>query len=287
MTFARWCLLLVLGFATSSGRSEDTDATLGIEPLVAILPANFLKFYLRFSEPMERGDVFRYLRLVKIQADGSEEEVVEPFREVELWGAHFETLTLWLHPGRQKPGVNLNVDLGPVLEEGERYRLLVSTDWKTQSGGRLGGDLSKAFRAGPVDKTQPDPAGWTVKKLSSNNLLIKTDDLLDPASLRKRIRVIHGVIGEILPARMQAVAHIVTLELVGEPVAVAGGHLNSWPPGEYHLIVNPQLEDLAGNSIARPFNLDLEKHPDFVEKTEAVEIPFTIEENLKLKLTEP
>ncbi|MCB1092679.1 MAG: hypothetical protein KDL87_14180, partial [Verrucomicrobiae bacterium] len=75
-----------------------------IEPDYGIVPANHLKFYLTFAQPMERGDVFRFLRLVRIDPDGKEiAEVPDPFREVELWDETFTRMTLWFHPGRQKP----------------------------------------------------------------------------------------------------------------------------------------------------------------------------------------
>jgi len=48
-----------------------------------------------------------------------------------------------------------------------------------------------------------------------------------------------------------------------------------------HLAIDPKLEALAlaGNSIARPFNLDIAQHPDFRERTEPVAIPFFIPED--------
>ena len=33
---------------------------------------------------------------------------------------------------------------------------------------------------------------------------------------------------------------------------------SSWEPGEYRVAVNGQLEDLAGNAVDRPFEVDLE-----------------------------
>ncbi len=287
MSFAKWWLALVLCFSASPGESGETDATLSIEPVAEMLPANFLKFYLHFSEPMERGDVFRYLRLVTLKNDGTEEEVVEPFREVELWSGDFQTLTLWLHPGRQKPGVNLNVDLGPVLEEGRGYRLVVSPEWKTQSGKRLNGGLSKSFQAGPVDKQQPDPLSWRVARSSSRQLVVTTDGSLDPASLRKRLRVTSEPGRKALPVTIEAPRDRIRLSIETASDVKSGVVFDSWSAGDYRIIVDSQLEDLAGNSIARPFNLDLEEHPDFIDQTEPVTIPFTINGNLDVILTKP
>ncbi len=77
-------------------------------------------------------------------------------------GQTFTRLTLWFHPGRQKPGVNLNVEIGPILEPGKRYRLEVSRDWRDEEGRRLDLADEHEFLAGPPDEVQPDPAKWTI-----------------------------------------------------------------------------------------------------------------------------
>ena len=74
---------------------------------------------------MEQGEIFWHFRLTDL-ATGI--PVEEPFRETELWSDDGKRLTLWLHPGRQKTGVNLNMDLGPVLEPRRRYALEIAAD---------------------------------------------------------------------------------------------------------------------------------------------------------------
>ncbi|MDA7921651.1 hypothetical protein N9Z18_00010 [Verrucomicrobiales bacterium] len=285
MSFVKSCLIGLLCLSVSAVRSSNSRPELRIEPLAETLPANFLKFYLHFSEPMERGDVFRYLRLVKVKADGSEEEVVEPFREVELWGADFKTLTLWLHPGRQKPGVNLNVDLGPVLEEGESYRLIVSAEWKTELGWPVTGSRSKKFSVGPVDTQQPNPGKWGIERLSAVELVLMTGDFLDPASVRKRIEVRRELREDPLPTVVTVSEDRVFLKFM--TMVPSGTVLERWYPGAYRISIYPELEDLAGNSLSRPFNLNLEENPNFVEKTDPVVVSFTINEDLDAILTTP
>ena len=219
-----------------------------IEPALAELPANHLKFYLHFPGPMERGEVFRYLRLVEIDDDGREVgEVPEPFREVELWDETFTRLTLWFHPGRQKPGVNLNVEIGPILEEGKRYRLEISGKWRDESGKAIGEIVAHEFVAGPPDETQPDPSKWKITT-KGGFVRVMTDGPLDPESMRKRVVVRRVGEEENLAS---------TIESDSEGMAIRfDSPLN---PGRYRLFVDPQLEDLAGNSVARPFNVDLTK----------------------------
>ena len=236
-----------------------------IEPGSPVVPANHLKFYLHFSGPMERGDVFRHLRLVEVDSAGLEiAEVPEPFREVELWDDTFTRLTLWFHPGRQKPGVNLNVEIGPILVEGGRYRLEISEKWRMESGGTLAGGRNHLFSAGAFDDEQPDPRNWKIEA-KSGGVWIDTGETLDPESLKKRISLSGGE-GREVPA----------IEVVAESTGFWIRRSDGWEPGQYLLVVDPSLEDLAGNSVARPFNLDLEKAEGTAAVTGPVTLPFTV-----------
>lgn len=219
-----------------------------IEPALGVLPANHLKFYLHFSGPMERGEVFRHLRLLEIDGDRRElHEVPEPFREVELWDETFSRMTLWFHPGRQKPGVNLNVEIGPILEEGKRYRLEISGKWRDESGTPIGEIVAHEFVAGPPDETQPDPSRWKITT-KEGRVRVVTGEPLDPESLRKRVTVRNAGDGDKLEVKMEVDAGGFSMRF-DAPL----------DPGRYRLLVDPQLEDLAGNSVARPFNVDLTK----------------------------
>ena len=220
---------------------------------------------------MARGDVFGFLRLVEIDKEGREvAEVPEPFREVELWDETFTRMTLWLHPGRQKPGVNLNFDIGPILEQGKRYRLEVAPDWEFEDGQGITGEDKDAvhfeFVAGPMDDEQPKPANWTVEWLERRFIEIQTGEAVDPVSASKRIAFIH-----------ESGAQVKVLDVLAESERVVV-YSEDWKAGKYRMIIDPALEDLAGNSIARPFNLNLEKDPSFKERTESVTVEFELSE---------
>lgn len=248
---------------------------LRIEPFRSRFPANHLKFYLQFREPMERGDVFRHLRLVEIDPAGSVvAEVPDPFRDVELWDETFTRMTLWLHPGRQKPGVNLNVEIGPILEEGKLYRLEVSPLWRTEAGEALGtGTASREFYASAADESQPDPSRWRISASKDGSLVsVETGESLDPISALTSLSVERSDGSPVEGLRVRTVdgaPHATRIEL-----RCPEG--KAWPPGSYRLMVAPKIEDLAGNSVARPFNLDRQRQPDFQERTGPVPLPFTI-----------
>ena len=78
----------------------STTAVTHIRPTATELPENVLRFYIAFSRPMPRGDVYRYVSLYT----ESGKKDVQPFVELdaELWNADHTLLTLLIDPGRIK-----------------------------------------------------------------------------------------------------------------------------------------------------------------------------------------
>lgn len=250
---------------------EKQKGPVRLSPRTEFVPANFLKFYLTFPEKMERGVAFENLTLHHQIEPGKTKPVLEPFREVELWDETGTRLTLWLHPGRQKPGVNLNVEFGPILESGKQYKLVVSDKWKTEKGEKLEMDSTFYVRAiAPVFR-QPKPHKWELN-VSRKQVSItpcwswnpRIVDGLDAMSFAKRITV-RDAEGKNVPVIAD-----------GDSLTVSPLEKKPFSLGKYQLVVDSKLENLAGNSVARPFNVDLEKNPDFKERTEPVFLDFEV-----------
>ena len=211
------------------------------------LPANHLKFYLVFSEPMESGVFLNYCRLV----DARGKPVEAPFRETELWSPDGRRLTLWFHPGRQKTGVNLNVEFGPVLVEGGDYRLVIDGRWPSARGVPLGGDVTKAFRAVSPLHEQLTTNSWQLQAPAAGTrdaLRVAFPHPLDWATLHRQLRVMQAA---------DAVAGIITVE----PGEQAWRFVpeRAWIAGPHVLRVGTAIEDQAGNSLARPFEVNLQR----------------------------
>lgn len=246
-------LLLACGLAAWFGCASAPPKQVGVAPVAIYptadaLPANHLKFYLVFPEPMREGIFLNHCRLL----DARGREVPEPFRETELWSADGRRLTLWLHPGRQKTGVNLNVELGPALREDGHYRLVISGQWSTARGTPLGRDSVKSFIAAAPDRTQPNLDRWQIllpRAKLREPLLVRFDEPLDWALLHSKFRVERAdgtpVAGGIKVGRGERTWTFTP----DEP----------WRAGDYRLAVDVVMEDLAGNSLLRPFEVDLSK----------------------------
>jgi hypothetical protein len=218
-----------------------------IAPVPAVLPANALKVYLHFTQPMEQGVFLE--RITLHRQDGS--VVAGAFRETELWSPDGRRLTLWLHPGRQKTGVNLNLDEGPVLHEGEKHTLKISGSWRSAAGVPLGKDTSFTLSAGAVDHACPDPSRWKLfapKAGTRDVLRVEFDESLDPAMLVSALTVNRG------KTRLSG-----TVQVAPDARSWSFTPNADWPSGPYMLEIDPLLEDLAGNNLLHPFEVDREK----------------------------
>ena len=85
-----------------------------VYPALDTLPENLLKFYIRFSKPMQEGDELQHIHLIK---DGRD-TMSSVFLDLELWNNERTMLTLWLDPGRIKRELQPNKLLGPPLNKG-------------------------------------------------------------------------------------------------------------------------------------------------------------------------
>ncbi len=221
-------------------------AATGRRPVVSLmpkarLPANALKIYLSFSEPMEQGVFLERLKLLDAQG----REIAGPFRETELWSPDGRRLTVWFHPGRQKTGVNLNEDEGPVLKADSRGTLVVDGRWRSTAGAALDEDVRFEFETGPADHQTPDMSRWTISLPSAGSLeplVVRFDEPLDPAMLAQALRV---------QQKGRSTAVRVTVPATGEEWRAVP--LAAWQAGTHELLADPLLEDLAGNSLTRPF----------------------------------
>lgn len=231
------------------GKSKPPRVT-GFFPSGKTLPANCLKFYIHFSQPMREGRaIFEQIQILGPNG----KPIVDPWRRTELWNEDATRLTMWIHPGRIKQGVNLREEFGPVLKAGEEYRIVVSPAVRDANGNRLAEAFEKRFKTAAEDRARPAPQKWKLNSPTRGTrepLEIVFDEPLDRALLNRMLLVKRG--GK--PVRGQ--------------ISVPQGELRwrftpkeNWLPGEHSLHVDGRLEDLAGNTPLRVFDTDLADTP--------------------------
>jgi hypothetical protein len=239
-----------------------------IYPTAGVLPENQLKFYLHFSAPMSRGEAYRHVHLVDLTAN---EEVDAPFLELgeELWDGDFRRFTLLCDPGRVKRGLKPREELGAVLQEGHRYALVVDKDWRDATRTPLAAGARKEFSVGPPDDEPIDPASWKIEPPAAGGadpLVVRFGEPLDRALVERIVWVADGS-GEKLPGAIRTADHESTWHFTPQ---------DPWRAGRYQLVAETTLEDLAGNAIGRPFEVDEVKPIHERIETKAVSLPFSV-----------
>lgn len=236
----------------ASGRDQPQTTLAEVQPSAAELPENLLKFYLRFSGPMQRGDAYRHIRLL----DESGAPVELPFLELdeELWDPEQTRLTLLLDPGRIKRGVLPNEESGSALVVGRSYTLSVDASWPDASGRPLKSGFRRRFRVGPADRQSPDPELWSIRPPVAGArtvLEVSFGEPLDHA-LAERLLAVHDLAGKPVDG---------SVSLSDSDRKWSFVPSTPWKPGVYRLKVGAALEDLAGNRMDRLFDVDLAATP--------------------------
>lgn len=238
-----------------------------VYPSGNVLPENLLKFYLHFTEPMRRGGVYEFIKLV----DENGRAVDIPFLEVaeELWDPEGRRLTVFIDPGRIKREVKPLEDVGPAMLEGRRYELVISKNWPDEKGAPMKSDFRKSYRVGPPDRTQPNVKNWKLSLPPAGSrepIAVKLDESLDHALLH-RLLWVETVGGEEIAGEVRVSENETRWEFVPE---------SPWQKGDYKLIADQWLEDRAGNSIGHKFEVDIfEKVTERIE-VKTVPVPFVI-----------
>ena len=237
-----------------------------VYPSCDTVPANLLKFYIHFTQPMARGNGFKFIRLLK--SDGS--VVKDPFPEigVELWDLEQKRFTVLLDPGRIKRGIRINEEMGLPLVPGNEYRLVVDAAWPDAQGNPLAEGFTKAFKVTESDYASPQPRAWKIaipKAGSRDPVAVAFPESLD-AALSKRLIWLVDAHAKEVPGKVALKDGETRWQFTPE---------TPWAAGAYVLRVHPRLEDLAGNQVRRPFEIDVreDKSP---ENAAEVKIPLLI-----------
>ena len=231
------------------------------------VPENLLKFYLVFSDSMSGGNVYDHIHLY----DENNQEVELPFLELgqELWDAPMKRLTLFIDPGRIKRGVKPLEDIGPSLVEGHSYKLLIDADWKDAERLPLAHLFEKKFSVLAPDRTAIDPWQWN-KSIpeagTTSPLMIRFGEPMDFA-LAQRLMEVRRKDGNLIPG---------TIALVNQETEWMFIPDEAWIPGQYNIRASTIIEDLAGNNIGKPFEVDVFDRVQRWITEEYVDLPFEI-----------
>ena len=236
---------------TFDGPPRDTTPVARVTqiyPSADVLPSNQLRLYIYFSVPMSRGEAAQHLHIVDENGktlEGSESVLL---RGEELWDATFQHLTMTFDPGRIKRDLTSNQMIGPPIAEGKRYTLIVDRDWKDARGVPMVEGFRKVYRGGPALRTPPDPKLWKVTAPKARALAPVTIDFPSPMNYPLMMRMIQVSDGRRILAG--------SIDIQRQETQWRFTPKEPWPAGDYQLIVDTGIEDIAGNRIGQPFDYD-------------------------------
>jgi hypothetical protein len=221
-----------------------------IDPAGDQIPANLLRFSVTFSAEMEEGSASGRIHL----RDSNWQDVPGALFSMapEFWDRDRRRLTILVEPGRIKRGLRPNLLAGPPLVEGSTVTLVVDPELRDSSGAELAEGAQRTYRVGPALRARVDPARWEVRWPDPGHdaVVVRFDRPLDRALVRRCLSLIDE--------RGRPVAGHSTLDTDATVWTFApAGRVGNW-----RLKVDTRLEDLAGNSVRRVFDRDLQRLDD-------------------------
>jgi hypothetical protein len=236
-----------------------------VYPTADVLPSNVLRLYILFSAPMSQGEAAAH---IKIEDDKGKVLPDELLPGEELWDPSFRRLTMTFDPGRIKRGLTSNRTIGPPIAEGRHYTLVVDRNWPDARGVPMVQGFTRSFVGGPANRTPPDPAEWRVTAPPKGTTKALVVDFPAPMNYALLLRLI-----QVTRARAK-VAGAITLDRHEAEWLFTPD--TAWQAGDYQLVVDTGIEDLAGNRIGEPFDIDIfEKVAKTIER-KSIAIPFTV-----------
>ena len=250
-----------------SVEASPTTEVVAIYPTAAELPVNLLRVYVHFSAPMSEGWAARAISVTCEDTGETLDDVFLP-PEPELWDPDRKRLTMLLDPGRIKRGLVPNLEFGYPLVEGATVRIAVDPAFRDAAGQLLRAGAERTYSIGSALRSRVDPAAWRLTAPPAGSrapLLVEFDRPLDNGlqrhclSVRDEAGRIVGGVGEMGEGERK---------WYFTPAV-------PWQTGERQLVVEPLLEDVAGNSPSRVFDRDVTKPEDAPGEWEAVAIGFS------------
>ena len=241
---------VVYTFSFEDDASDSATELKAIYPTSDSLPENLLKMYLVFSKPMQEiGNSLDYISVV----DNTTNKEVSVFLELqtELWNQDHTVLTLWLDPGRVKTDLIPNKKLGLPLLNSHNYNISIDSTWKDAHGKPLIKPNSKTFTVRTRDSIKPDPKKWMMtlpNKDTKEALIINFKESMDYILARECLNIMDSENNKIN-------GHF---SLLKEERELHFYPSVEWKKGNYKIIIEPRLEDLAGNNLSHLFDTDLD-----------------------------
>ena len=160
-------------------------------------------------------------------------------------------------------------EVGASIKEGETYTLVIDRDWRDAQGQSLKEDFKKFFAVVAADRESPDPESWLLTAPQAGSV--------QPLSLEFPEPLDHGLLMRLLEV-MNPQGNFVegSIQVDRNETRWRFTPHEPWRVGDYSLSVDTTLEDLAGNRVNRPFEVDVFERVEERITTTTASLPFQV-----------
>jgi hypothetical protein len=259
--------VLTLQFSLPRPMSAVGTQVKHVFPSSDSLPENLLRFYVCFSNPMQRGRAEEEITLLGPDGRPASDTLYRP--PVELWDRSMRHLTILLDPGRLKRGVGPNRELGPPLKAGQKYTLAIAPGMIDFFGRSICEGFYKSFHVTEAVREPIAVEQWKIlppAQQGDQPLVLLFAKPLDWALLWHAISIASEG-GQQIDGR----------------IAIDQGErrwsftpTSPWTKGAYYVRIASSLEDVCGNSLLEAFDRPLRSASDLVDNIANRSIPFRV-----------
>lgn len=259
--------VLTLQFSLPKEQDRPAADVEQIFPSSDHLPENLLRFYVCFSNSMQRGRVEAEISILDPEGEPAPDVLYRA--PVELWDKSMKCLTVLLDPGRLKRGVGPNRELGPPLKVGQEYTLAIGSGMTDLSGHPLRKTFYKRFRVIEAIRAHIAVDRWEIAPPAAGGrapLVLEFPWPLDWALLSHTITIVSA-----------------DARVVGGQTLIDHGERRwsfvpalPWTAGSYRICVASALEDVCGNSVMAAFDRPLRPGSDLTYEVANRSISFQV-----------
>lgn len=227
--------------------THEQPRVASVFPSSDTLPENLLKFHIAFNVPMKAGEVYDHVKL--LDEKGNQIEKAFLVVDQEFWDEKMTMVTILLDPGRLKRGLRGHLEMKAPLQSEQRFFLVVDKGWQNIDGTTMERDFVKSFYCTDADRKSPTESTLRLVTPKSPNdpLAFIFGESMDAVTSASHVRIIDSQNNQIEG----------TTELLPQEKGFIFKPKKNWSHETYTVLINPLIEDLAGNNFNRVFDRDL------------------------------
>ena len=253
------CDELLIPFKILIPEQHQTMEVVDIFPATAQVPSNILKWYVRFSRPVNPIKIYDHIQFRDEQGDPIERSILN--LAAPLLSDDGTLLTIWVEPGRQKQLLGPNQRLGGVFEPDRNYTLHIDALLKDDRGVPIGMEVNHEFSTIAADRAKPSMEDWEVSDIPAQTRL--------PLEIRTKEPLDYGSLVDAFSITQQGSVVTGTLKYNSLSSTISFTPDERWSAGMYTIELAYRLEDLAGNNLRHLFDRPIDggdvatEHQDF------------------------